>query len=172
MNKVAIVTDSVASIPEPLLQSLKIHTVAYYIHRGQEVLRDLVTINRDDFFTWMKTATAIPQTASPGPGDYLTLYEQLAGEGTTEIVSIHMSSKGSGAFQAARAALPMLKERLPSIHVEVIDTLNVSMCQGWIALEAARASMEGKSLKEILQLIARMIPVTRMIQTADTLKYL
>lgn len=172
MNKVAIVTDSVASIPEPLLQSLKIHTVAYYIHRGQEVLRDLVTINRDDFFTWMKTATAIPQTASPGPGDYLTLYEQLAAEGATEIVSVHMSSKGSGAFQAARAALPMLKERLPSIHVEVIDTLNVSMCQGWIALEAARAAMEGKSLKEILQVIARMIPVTRMIQTADTLKYL
>ena len=172
MNKVAIVTDSIASIPENFLQSLKIHTVAYYIHRGQEVLRDLVTINREEFFTWMKTATAIPQTASPGPGDYFTLYQKLADEGTKEIVSIHMSSKGSGAYQAARAALPMVKEQLPSLKVEVIDTLSVSMGQGWIALEAARAAMDGKSLKEILQLITRMIPVTKMIQTADTLKYL
>mgnify|MGYP000966790426 CR=1 FL=1 len=172
MNKVAIVTDSIASIPENFLQSLKIHTVAYYIHRGQEVLRDLVTINREEFFTWMKTATTVPQTASPGPGDYFTLYQKLADEGTKEIVSIHMSSKGSGAYQAARAALPMVKEQLPSLKVEVIDTLSVSMGQGWIALEAARAAMDGKSLKEILQLITRMIPVTKMIQTADTLKYL
>ncbi len=172
MNKVAIVTDSIASIPENFLQSLKIHTVAYYIHRGQEVLRDLVTINREEFFTWMKTATTVPQTASPGPGDYFTLYQKLADEGTKEIVSIHMSSKGSGAYQAARAALPMVKEQLPSLKVEVIDTLSVSMGQGWIALEAARAAMDGKTLKEILQLITRMIPVTKMIQTADTLKYL
>ncbi|MCE5207229.1 MAG: DegV family protein [Chloroflexi bacterium] len=172
MSKIAIVTDSVASIPDPMIEKLNIHTVAYYIHRGQEVLRDLVTIKRDEFFTWMKGAKEIPQTASPGPGDYLTLYEKLASEGTEDIISIHMSSKGSGAYQAARAALPMLQERLPKMRVEVIDTLNVSMCQGWIALEAARAVLEDKSVSEILDTIYRLIPITKMIQTADTLKYL
>ena len=172
MSKIAIVTDSVASIPDPMIEKLNIHTVAYYIHRGQEVLRDLVTIKRDEFFAWMKTAKEIPQTASPGPGDYLTLYEKLASEGTEDIISIHMSSKGSGAYQAASAALPMLQERLPKMRVEVIDTLNVSMCQGWIALEAARAVQEDKSVPEILDTIYRLIPITKMIQTADTLKYL
>jgi len=172
MDRVAIVTDSIACIPEAMLEKLNIHTVAYYIHRGQEVLRDLVTIGRDGFYTWMKTAREIPQTASPGPGDYLTLYQRLAEQGTEEIVSIHMSSKGSGAFQAAQAALPMLKERLPHIKVEVIDTLNVSMCQGWIALEAARSAVEGLTLPEILKKVYAMIPITKMIQTADTLRYL
>jgi fatty acid-binding protein DegV len=34
MGNVAVLTDSCASIPEHLLKSLHIRTVAYYIHRG------------------------------------------------------------------------------------------------------------------------------------------
>jgi DegV family protein with EDD domain len=101
------------------------------------------------------------------------MYERLAKEAqVTEIISIHMTSKGSGAYQAAMAARAMLQETRPGLRIEVIDTLNAAMCQGWMAIEAARAALQGKSLAEIVQLVRDMIPVTRMIQTADTLKYL
>ena len=89
-----------------------------------------------------------------------------------EIVSIHMTSKGSGAYQAATVAQSMLAETRPELRVEVIDTLNVSMCQGWMVIEAARAALAGKSLADIVALVKGMMPITRMIQTADTLKYL
>ena len=49
MSQVAVLTDSCASIPEKLMECLQIQTVAYYIHRGAEVLRDLVTIQREEF---------------------------------------------------------------------------------------------------------------------------
>jgi DegV family protein with EDD domain len=173
MSRVAIVTDSCASIPESLLQALKIHWVPYYIHRGQEVLRDLVTAQRETFYHWLPTATELPQTASPGPGDYISIYEKIVEEeDTDQIVSIHMTSKASGAYQAARVAVSTLRERLPNVQVEVIDTLNVSMCQGWMAIEAARAALQGKSLSDVVEVVRRILPVTRMIQTADTLKYL
>lgn len=173
MPRVAIVTDSCASIPEAILQNLNIHWVPYYIHRGEEILRDLVTAQRDSFYNWLVSARELPQTASPGPGDYLTVYEGLAKEeGVQDIVSIHMTSKGSGAYQAALAGKSMLLELMPDLHIEVIDTLNVSMCQGWIAIESARAALAGKSLSEIVRLAKEMIPITHMIQTADTLKYL
>ena len=97
MNNVAIVTDSVASLPESIIQSLNIHWVAYYIHRGGEVLRDLVTIQREEFFNWMPTARVLPTTASPGPGDYYEVYHNLAAQGVRDILSIHITSKGSGA---------------------------------------------------------------------------
>jgi DegV family protein with EDD domain len=169
---VAIVTDSVVSIPEPLLASLKIHCVAYYIHRGQEVLRDLRTIQRDEFFRWLPTAKELPTTASPGPGDYLEVYEELAQEGVREIASIHMTSSGSGAYQAAKNAQSMAAEQMPEVKIEVIDTRNVSMCHGWMAIEAARAALTGVSLSEVVAVVRQMIPTTHMIQTADTLKYL
>jgi len=168
----AIVTDSVATIPEELIQSLGIHWVPYYIHRGAEVLRDLVTITREAFYEWLPNATELPKTASPGPGDYVEVYEQLAEEGVREIASIHMTSKGSGAYQAAVAAKNMVLDHIPDLRIEVVDTLNVSMCQGWMVIEAARAALQGKSLSEVVDVVRGMMPVTRMIQTADTLKYL
>jgi DegV family protein with EDD domain len=173
LAKVAIVTDSCASIPEPVIKALDIRWVAYYIHRGQEVLRDLVTIQLDEFLRWLPSAKELPTTASPGPGDYLSVYEDLVQhQGTQEIVSIHMTSKGSGAYQAATAAQSIAQEQMPDVRIEVIDTRNVSMCHGWMVIEAARAALAGASLEQIVTTVKRMIPVTRMIQTADTLRYL
>ena len=168
----AIVTDSTACIPESLRKDLNINVVAYYIHRGAEVLRDLVTIQYEDFLNWLPTAEKLPQTASPGPGDYLTTYEKLTNKGINQIISIHMTSKGSGAYQAALAAASMLKEKMPKTRIEVIDTLNAGFCQGWIAIEAARDALAGTSFDRIVSTIKDRIPTTRLIQTADTLRYL
>jgi DegV family protein with EDD domain len=172
MHPVAVLTDSTASIPETMLAELNIQTVAYYIHRGQEVLRDLVSIQRQDFLNWLMTARVLPTTASPGPGDYLEAYRDLVGQGCQEIISIHMTSKGSGAYQAACVAQSMLKDEQPEIQVEVVDTRNVSLCQGWLTIEAARAALAGLRLDEIGQRVRAMIPTAHMLQTADTLKYL
>jgi DegV family protein with EDD domain len=136
-------------------------------------MRDLVTARRETFYKWLPTVNELPTTASPGPGDYLELYQQLCSEqGVQQIASIHMTSKGSGAYQAACAAQEMARDLLPELAIEVIDTLNASMCHGWMVIEAARAALAGKSLEEIVGVVKAMIPVTRMIMTADTLKYL
>ena len=172
MASIAIVTDSCASIPENLLEQLHICWVPYYIHRGKEVLRDLVSIQREAFYKWLPTAAELPTTASPGPGDYLQMYTNLAADGYQEIASIHMTSKGSGAYQAAKAAQAMAQEMMPNLRIEVIDTLNVAMGHGWMVIEAARSALAAHSLDQILELIIEMIPKTKMIQTADTLKYL
>lgn len=172
MSQVTVVTDSCASIPENLLEQLGIQTVAYYIHRGQEVLRDLVNIQRSDFLNWLPGATTLPTTASPGPGDYFQKYQELIEKGAANILSIHMTSRGSAAYSAAKVAQSMIINQHPDVRVEVVDTQNVSLCQGWIVIESARAALAGATLDQILEQISRMIPVTSMIQTADTLKYL
>src|SRR5512139_3410639 len=104
MPGVGVVTDSTASLPEALIKSLNIRTVAYYMHRGQEVLRDLITIQRDEFLRWLPTARVAPKTAAPGPGEYLEVYEDLAHQGVLEIISIHMSARISAAFESATEA--------------------------------------------------------------------
>ena len=173
MMPVAIVTDSTATIPDELVKALNIRVVPYYIHRGNETLRDLVTITREEFYRWLPFAKELPKTANPGPGDYETLYEKLAVEEcTSDIVSIHMTSRSSGAYQAAIIGKTAILERLPKLNIEVVDTLNVSMCHGWMVIEAARAALQGKSLNQVVERIKKLIPRTQMIQTADTLKYL
>ncbi len=172
MPEIAVVTDSTASLPEAVIQNLHISTVAYYIHRGQEVLRDLVTIQRDEFLRWLPTARSLPTTASPGPGDYAEAYEKLAREGIRQIISIHMSAKISAGYEAAMVAKDMIKNALPELYVEVIDSRNAALCQGWMAIEAARQALAGLSFEDITARVRKMIPNSHMIQTADTLKYL
>ncbi len=172
MSDIAVLTDSTASLPEAVIQSLHINTVAYYIHRGQEVLRDLVTIQPEDFLRWLPTAKALPTTASPGPGDYVDAYEKLANEGIRQIISIHMSAKLSAAYEAATVAREMLLKSWPQLRVEVIDSRNAALCQGWMVMDAARAALAGMSFDEITARVRSMIPISHMIQTADTLRYL
>ena len=173
MPNVSIVTDSCASIPDALLKSLNIHFVPYYIHRGKEVLRDLVTARQKEFYQWLATASELPTTANPGPGEYVEMYERLVEEeGATEIASIHMTSRASGAYQAALAGREIFLEKRPKIKVEVLDTLSVAMAQGWVVIEAARAALAGKSLAAIVASAKKLIPQVKMVQTADTLKYL
>jgi len=171
MSTIGVLTDSCASIPERLIEELGIQVVHYYIHRGKETLRDLVDVQREEFFRWLATANELPKTANPSAGDFLEAYKGLA-ERVKEIVSIHMTSWGSGAYQAATVAKEMLAQSHPDVRVEVIDSRQTSLCYGWMTIEAARAALAGQDLDEIVALVKRMIPITRMIQTADTLRYL
>jgi len=171
MQKVAVVTDSCASLPDSFYEKYNITMIPYFIHIGKESLRDLVDINRDEFLDYLRKAKELPKTANPGAGDYLEAFKSAA-KRAKEIVSIQMTSIGSGAHQAALLAKEMAAKVLPDVRIEVVDTRNVSMGHGWMALEAARAALRGASLDDILALIQRMIPVTRMLQTADTLRYL
>ena len=171
MSVVGVLTDSCASIPEALIEKYNIKVVPYYIHRGMETLRDLVDVQREEFFNWLPTATKLPTTASPGPGDYLQAVREMA-QRTREIVSVHMTSLGSGAYQAAVAARDMARDLLPDVRIEVIDSRNVSLCQGWMVIEAARAALDGVSFEGVIDRVRQLIPKTHMIQTADTLRYL
>jgi len=46
------------------------------------------------------------------------------------LTSIHITSKGSGAYQAALNAKEIITGKIPHLKIEVIDTLNVSLCHG------------------------------------------
>jgi DegV family protein with EDD domain len=168
---VQVITDSCASIPDKLVKQLGIEVVPYYIHRGVETLRDLVDVKRKEFFEWLPKAERLPQTANPGPGDYLVAFRKAA-EKAKEVVTVHMTSKGSGAYQSALAAKDMARELLPDLKIEVVDTLQVAMVHGWAAIEAARGALQGLALGEVARVAREVADKGMMIQTADTLRYL
>ncbi|MCK4315805.1 MAG: DegV family protein [Anaerolineae bacterium] len=168
---VGILTDSTASIPERLAGQLNIEIVPYYIHRGLETLHDMVDVKPGEFAEWLKGATTLPTTSNPSPGDYLVGLRHLAAR-VKEIVALTMTSKGSGAYQSCQTAARLFQEQLPEVKVEVVDTLQVAMTQGWAAIEAARAALAGLSLDDVVQRAHEVAQKGMMIQTADTLRYL
>ena len=168
---VGVLTDTTASIPEELAQELGIEVVPYYVHRGLETLRDMVDVKPREFAEWLAKATKLPTTSNPAPGDYLIGLRHLA-ERVNRIVVLTMTSKGSGAYQSCRAAVGLLKEQFPDVRVEVVDTLQVAMSQGWAAIESARAALAGLGFDGVVQRAREVAQKGAMIQTADTLRYL
>jgi DegV family protein with EDD domain len=171
MGKVKVITDSCASLPDSFWGEYDIGMVPYYVHVGSKSYRDLVDITRDGFLEHVRKADPLPKSANPGPADYVGLLLEAA-ETTDEVLVVCMTSIGSGAYQAAMLAKQMVAEDAPHLRVEVVDSRNVSMAQGWVALEAARAAEQGGDLDHLVALAGRMIPEARMLQTADTLRYL
>ncbi|MGQ9683738.1 MAG: DegV family protein [Anaerolineae bacterium] len=172
MGGIRIVTDTCACLPEPLVAENSIIRVPYYIHMAGRMLRDLVEVLPGPFFTQLVTADELPKTSNPGPGDYLAAFLEAAEDGAEGVVSVQMTSHGSGGYQAALVAKEMAATEIPQLQVEVVDTRNVAMCQGWIALQAARAANAGASLMQVMSLIRQLLPRVRLLQTADTLRYL
>lgn len=168
---VSILTDTTASIPPAMVNELGIELVPYFVHRGLETLRDMVDIEPAGFAEWLATATVLPTTANPAPGDYLAGFRRLA-ERSQEIVALTMTSKGSGAYQSCRVAVDQFKERTPDVRVEIVDTLQVAMSHGWAAIEAARAALSGATLERVVETARRVARNGMMVQTADTLRYL
>jgi DegV family protein with EDD domain len=168
---VGVLTDTTASIPEKLARELGIEIVPYYVHRGLETLRDMVDVKPDEFAEWLAKATKLPTTSNPAPGDYLIGLRHLA-ERVNRIVALTMTSKGSGAYQSCRAAVHLLREQFPEVRVEVVDTLQVAMSQGWAAMESARAALSGLGFDGVVQRAREVARKGMMIQTADTLRYL
>src|SRR4030042_1491123 len=138
-----IVTDRTSDIPKDVPRDLNIEIIPAYIQWNGETLRDGIDIDTDEFYRRLTTSTHHPTTSQPPPGEFVKLYQSLAGD-AEGIVSIHISSKLSGVYQSALLAKQMMEQKLP---VEVIDSQYNSMGLGLITIAAARVAKAGGKLK-------------------------
>lgn len=165
---VKIITDSTADLPAKLAQELGITVVPVYLRFGEKVYRDGVDISHDEFYQRLVESPIHPSTSQPTPADFADVYSKLSKE-TDEVVSIHVSSKVSGTYNSALQGRELVEARG---HIEVVDSVSVSMGLGLIAMAAARLAEAGKSLHEVLEEVRQAIPGIRLLGVFDTLKYL
>lgn len=171
MPRVRIVSDSTCDLPVDIRREHNIETVPLNVHFGDEVFQDQVTISPEEFYAKLKSTRVLPRTSQPSPGDFVAVYERLAGEpGTEAIVSIHLSSEMSGTYQSALIASQMVKEK--SIDVTVVDSRLASTCIGAVVLTAAKAARAGRSKAEVLELIETATKNIDVVFVVDTLEYL
>ena len=122
MKEVVVATDSGANLPRPLAQQLGVEIIPLWIQMNDESYRDGVDIQPLEFFQRLKERVQRLQTSQPSLGEFLEFYRRLQ-EKARSIVSIHVTSRYSGVFQAARAAA----EELAPYPIEVVDSGTIAM---------------------------------------------
>ena len=165
---VKIVTDSTADLPVKLAEELGIAVVPVYIRFGEEVYRDRVDISEDEFYQRLLNDPIHPNTTQPSPQDFADVYEKLSKD-ADGIVSIHLTSKLSGTYNSAVQGKKMVKNKCP---IEVIDTQTLTIAFGLMVIRASTMAKNGKSLKQIVDEVNKMIPNVHLLILFDTLKYL
>jgi len=165
---VRIVTDSTADIPPDMLRRMGITVVPVYVRFGDEVYRDLVDIDQDEFYHKLKTSPHHPATSQPSPSDFDRVYRELAAE-SDEIASIHLTSKLSGTYESALRGREMAGVKSA---IEVIDTGAVSMGLGLAVMTAAQVAAAGGTLRKVAEEVRRALSTMHLFGLLDTLKYL
>ena len=165
---VKVVTDSTCDISAQLVQELGIAVVPIYVVFGDKSYRDKIDIGEDEFYEKLIHGPVHPTTSIPTPKDFADVYNKLAQE-TDEIISIHLTSKESGTYNAALLARQLVDNK--KCRIEVIDSLSVSLGLGLLVIEAAREARTGASLEKIAELMHQAVHKVHLIILLDTLKY-
>jgi DegV family protein with EDD domain len=165
---IRVVTDSTCDLPAEVIASYGIGVVPLYINIGDRGYLDGVEITRAEFYNNLPTYTVQPTTAAPPPEKYWAIYETLAGQGATEILSIHISQALSAVVDTARLAAQEFK----SIPVTVFDSQQLSLGTGFLVETAARLAQAGCTLEEILEVLNDQIRRSYVFAALDTLKFL
>jgi DegV family protein with EDD domain len=167
MSNIAIITDSLASIPPDLLKKYNIETALQILIWGEEILLDGVDITAKQFYERLAKADVMPTTSQATVGAFVKLYEPHVAKGKP-ILAILVSDELSGTIQSAQTA----KGEFPDAAIEIVDSKAVSMAQGYQVLAAARAASEGNSFNEVVELARRAADHVGVLFVVDTLEFL
>ena len=154
--KLAIVTDSVSDISPKIAKELNITVVPLTVIFGTDQFLDGVELSNSEF-----------STSQPSPEAFVKTYEKLLKAGY-EILSVHVSAKLSGTINSAEQAI----KSLDTNKIKIIDTGSASMAQGLVAMNAARAAKNAKSLDELADITETTAKKTNVFVAMDTMEFL
>ncbi len=165
---VAIITDSVADLPPRTARDLEIAVVPLIISFGGETFRDGVDLDSDAFYRRLKGGGPFPRTSAPSPGD-MTRAVDSAARRAGNVLVITLSARLSGTHSAALQGRDLSQA---AHRVQVMDSRWAAMCEGFIAMEAARASLAGQGPDGVLSAARAARGRVRLMAAFDSLEYL
>ncbi|CAA9264149.1 MAG: DegV family protein [uncultured Acidimicrobiales bacterium] len=169
MTTVRIVTDSACDIPPALADANGIIVVPLTVRFGEEEFVDRRDLSPEEFWSRVASSPVLPETAAPSPGAFEAAYREAAAAGAPGVVAVLLSADLSATYQAAELAARAVADVVP---VRVIDSRSLTSGEGSIALAAARAAAEGKSVDEVAEVASEMVGRTRVYAALDTLENL
>ena len=165
--KTAIVTDSNSGITQALSADLGVYTIPMpFLINGEQFHED-INLTQEQFYEKLKDDKAQISTSQPSAYDVGELWKKLLGE-YDDIVCIPMSS---GLSETCHT-LTHLAETEFAGKVYVVDNRRISITQKSSVLDAIELSKQGKSAKEIAEILTETAMQASIYIMVDTLKYL
>ncbi len=167
MQKVAIITDSIACLPPEMIRQYQLRIIPINIHFDGKIYRDGVDISSTEAYQLLEKAPNHFASSPASAGEYLAAYREVSAQ-AEGILCITLSSKLSTLHNMASVARDEAMNELPQIQIEVLDSRTAASGEGLVVSAAARAAAEGKDLAEvtrIAELVRDKVSVIGIIET-------
>ncbi len=132
---------------------------------GDEEFIEGVTISSEEFYKRLETVEELPTTSQVTPDAFMKAFDEVKAAGDEAIV-ITVAAGLSGTCQSANIAAKDYD------NIYVVDSGNVAVGSGVLIEYAYRLREEGKSAKEIKEILDAEKDKVHIIAMVDTLKYL
>ena len=161
--KTRIIVDSTADLM-PNFKS-RVQTVPLTVHFGEEDFIDGVTIDHKTFYEKLIESDVLPTTSQATPNAFMQEFEKVK-EAGDEAVVITLASSLSGTYQSATIAAEDYE------NIYIVDSQSAAMGSGILVELAIRLLDEGKTAKEIAEILEEEKKKIIIVALVDTLEYL
>ncbi|MEW6092590.1 MAG: DegV family protein [Chloroflexota bacterium] len=162
-----IVTDGAADVPPGWEKEYDINVIPINIQFGERTYLQYIDLDNEGFYKLVDETKKIPKTSQPSPHQFAEFYKKIAAKGDT-ILSVHVTSKLSGTYASAVAAMEEVKDMFKVIPV---DSAGGSLGLGLMCREARKMDRAGKSAEQIVKYLEGIRERVRILLTLDTLEY-
>jgi len=169
---VAIVTDSIAQVPEEIANKLDISVIPFAVNINHQRYLDGINLSPQNMYQRMRSEQILPTTSAPSIGEYLEIFRSRLNKGAQAILHISLSSRLSSGYENACEAAKQASKEFPGSHLEVLDSRQGTISEGFIAIAAAVAASKGGSLEEVEKTARQAMNQCGLAAAPSTLEYL
>lgn len=168
-RRLAIVTDSIADLPQSLIYDHTITVIPVNLICDSLVYKDKLTMTPEIFYDAWSGFSMAPTSAQPSLAAMEKALSSLSKQ-FDSILGIFVSEKMSGTYQGAlRAARDLIQAGYP---IRLVDSAQNSGAQGLLVKRAAQMAEAGHSLEEVYQAIEKLKKETRIYVMVKDLSYM
>jgi DegV family protein with EDD domain len=174
LRAIAVVTDSTAYLPDEALDRVgrkggadRLTTVPLHVAISGDQRREGLDVSSSAIVGALNSRRAAVTTSRPAPAEFAAVYRQLLDQGATGVVSVHISARLSGTYEAAVLAAAEFGDR-----VLVVDSHATGMGLGFCVLAALAAAIDGQDILAVRDAATVAIGRTTMVFYVDTLEFL
>ena len=167
---IGLVVDSGCDLPGKYAEKEFVEVVPLKIILDGKEYKDNEGLSTEALLSYMENA--LPKTSLPSFDDVNSCFESLYERGYKEIIVVNISSGLSGTHNFFRVVADEFMKKHDDAKVELIDTKNISIGAGFIAIKGINMIEKGAKFDDIVKALKASVKKSKVFFCVPTLKYL
>ncbi len=165
-QKTALLVDSGIDVPPSIIKEYGIYSLPLKIIYKDREYSDGVDIQAEEVYS--NLSVEIPKTSLPGAAEAISILDRIKSDGYENVLAVTLSSGLSGTYNM----ISLVAKDYEGLDVQVVDTKNIGIAGGMVAIRAAEYISEGMDFETLVKTVNEDVPDSKIFFCISTLEYL